>query len=133
MSYKAPLSNNQVQFCRWKHDVRQTQNISSVSKILGVPAHTIRYWEKEFSAFLSPQRPNGGHRRYGANEVDLLKKIKYMLKEEKYSIAGARQKLNSTLIKSKSSEQQVVPAKLAIFLADNASAETVLKGQSLCR
>ena len=128
MSHKAPLSNNQVQFFRWKHDVRQSQNISSVSKIVGVPMHTIRYWEKAFSAFLSPQRPNGGHRRYGSYEIDLLKKIKYMLREEKYSIAGARQKLKCTLIGSKSSKQEVVLAKLVEFLADKVSVEPVLKG-----
>ena len=106
----------------------QFQNISNVSKNIGVPTHTIRYWEKEFSAFLSPPRPNGGHRRYGTYEIDLLKRIKYMLREEKYSIAGARQKLQSQLLERKNSEQDIVLAKLVEFLSDKVSAEPVLKG-----
>lgn len=72
--------------------------ISAVATMIGVPAHTIRYWEKEFSAFLSPLRPNGGHRRYGSDELAVIMRIKSMLKDEKYSIAGARQKLQNQFV-----------------------------------
>ena len=106
----------------------QTYSIGDVAELLGVQAYTIRYWEKEFSAFLNPPRCKGGHRRYGDYEVDLLKRIIFMLKEEKYSIAGARQKLQSLLLDQKCSQEENVLAKLFDFLADKVSAEPVIKG-----
>jgi len=82
-------------------------HISAVANLVGVPAHTIRYWEKEFSAFLNPARPNGGHRRYGSYDVEVIRRIKAMLKEEKYSIAGARQKLQNQLIGKTGNAQEI--------------------------
>lgn len=67
--------------------------IGKASKLLDIPVHTIRYWEKEFAEFLHPQRSKGSRRLFGSYEIDLLRQLKAMLWEEKYSIAGARQKL----------------------------------------
>lgn len=72
--------------------------IGDVSRTIDVPTHTIRYWEKEFFEFLHPQRGNGSRRKYGEYDVELLIRIKKMVWEEKYSIAGARQKLKNILI-----------------------------------
>lgn len=106
----------------------QTCSIGDVAELLNVHTYTIRYWEKEFSAFLNPPRCKGGHRRYGSYEVDVLKRIKSMLKEEMYSIAGARQKLQALILGKKNAEQELVLAKLVEFLADKVSNEPVLKG-----
>ncbi len=70
-------------------------SIGDVSKILGVPTHTIRYWEKEFPNFLIPPRTLGKQRRYGTEQLVKLRKIYTMLKEEGYSIAGAKRLLAS--------------------------------------
>jgi DNA-binding transcriptional MerR regulator len=59
-------------------------SIRDAARIIGVPPHTIRYWEKEFSDFLVAPRTLGKQRRYG----DLQ-----MLKEDGYSIAGAKRAL----------------------------------------
>jgi DNA-binding transcriptional MerR regulator len=68
-------------------------SIREASRIVGVPPHTIRYWEKEFSEFLHPPRTTGKQRRYGDDQLGRLKTIFRMLKEEGYSIAGARRAL----------------------------------------
>jgi DNA-binding transcriptional MerR regulator len=72
--------------------------IGEVSELTGVPIHTLRYWESEFSGYFSPIRTNGRQRRYDEEAVDRVKNIKTLLKEEKYSIAGAKQVLERTVI-----------------------------------
>ncbi|MDR1111808.1 MAG: MerR family transcriptional regulator [Deltaproteobacteria bacterium] len=71
--------------------------IGEVSDLTGVPIHTLRYWEGEFSGFFSPLRTSGRQRRYNEEAVDRVQTIKSLLKEEKYSIAGAKQVLERQL------------------------------------
>lgn len=68
-------------------------SIRDAAKIIGVPPHTIRYWEKEFSDFLVAPRTLGKQRRYGDMQLHKLRTIFRMLKEEGYSIAGAKRSL----------------------------------------
>lgn len=67
--------------------------IGEVSEVAGVPIHTLRYWESEFDGYFSPLRTSGRQRRYDEEAVLRVLEIKALLKEEKYSIAGARQVL----------------------------------------
>ncbi|MDR2725952.1 MAG: MerR family transcriptional regulator [Candidatus Adiutrix sp.] len=71
--------------------------IGEVSELTGVPIHTLRYWESEFDGYFSPLRTSGRQRRYDERAVDRVLEIKTLLKEEKYSIAGARQVLSRKL------------------------------------
>lgn len=66
--------------------------IGEVSRIIGVPAHVLRYWEREFS-FLRPRRAVSKQRVYRRSDVEMLLYIKNLLHHEKYTIAGAREKL----------------------------------------
>jgi DNA-binding transcriptional MerR regulator len=79
------------------HNLARVQDIpvrvSDVAKMLNVAAHTLRFWEKEFDFYLKPSRTTGLQRRYDNETIDRLKKIKYYLKEEGYSIAGAKRML----------------------------------------
>lgn len=68
-------------------------SISAVSTIVGVETHTLRYWEKEFAEFLQPERTKGGQRRYGPTDIKTLFLIKRLLRDEMFSIAGARKHL----------------------------------------
>jgi len=68
-------------------------SIGDVSKIIGVPTHTIRYWEKEFSQYIEPSRTTGKQRRYATKHIEKLRKIITMLKKDGYSIAGAKRAL----------------------------------------
>jgi DNA-binding transcriptional MerR regulator len=68
-------------------------SISTASALVKVETHTIRYWEREFAEFLNPVRTAGGQRRYRPEDIEVLKEIKRLLKEELYTIAGAKRKL----------------------------------------
>ncbi len=69
------------------------RTIGETSKILCLPVHVIRFWEKKFT-MINPIKKVGGTRYYNKMQIDLLKKIKYLLYDKKYSIEGANQVLN---------------------------------------
>lgn len=69
--------------------------IEEVSLRTGISKHTLRYWEKEFEKFLAPSRTKGGHRRYNEEAIEVILRIRNLLKERLYSIAGARRALES--------------------------------------
>jgi len=66
--------------------------IGEVSRMTGLEAYVLRYWETEFP-FLHPRKSAGGQRVYTAQDVDLVLTIKRMLYEQKYTIMGAKQQL----------------------------------------
>jgi len=68
--------------------------IGEVSELLGVEPYVLRYWETEFSG-LQPKKSGTGHRLYRRKDVELLLRIKHLLKEKRYTIEGARQTLHS--------------------------------------
>ena len=78
------------------------KTISEVVKILGLkskkgqslPTHTIRYWEKEFKQ-IKPKIFNGNRRYYDENNIKLLKKIHYLLKDQGMTINGVKKILNN--------------------------------------
>jgi DNA-binding transcriptional MerR regulator len=67
--------------------------IGDVSKMCKVPAHTIRFWEKEFQDYLSPLRTQGKQRRYSEEHLRQILHIKKLLWEDRFSIQGARRLL----------------------------------------
>ncbi|MCX7914222.1 MAG: MerR family transcriptional regulator [Thermodesulfovibrionales bacterium] len=73
--------------------------IGEVSKILEVEPYILRYWESEF-LFIRPQRTKRGQRIYTKQDIDLLKEIKRLLYEEKYTINGVKKKISKNNIKS---------------------------------
>jgi len=66
--------------------------IGEVSKLLGVPAYVLRFWETEF-AVLAPKKSDTGHRLFRRKDVELLFRIKELLYEKRFTIEGARQSL----------------------------------------
>src|SRR3954449_6530408 len=68
--------------------------IGEVSELLGVEPYVLRYWETEFS-ILQPKKSGTGHRLYRRKDVELLLRIKHLLKEKRYTIEGARQSLQA--------------------------------------
>lgn len=79
--------------------------IGAVSQVTGIEIHTLRYWESEFDAFLKPTRTTGGQRRYTAEDIATILDIKRLLRQEKYSIEGARQELARIANAPRSSKQ----------------------------
>lgn len=72
-------------------------SISVASRITGVEIHTLRYWEKEFAMYLGPGRTDGGQRRYRPADIQTVFVIKRLLRDEMFSIAGARKHLQRAL------------------------------------
>lgn len=70
--------------------------IGEVCDILDVQAHVLRYWETEFPQ-LAPQKNRSGQRSYRRRDVEISLRIKELLYEELYTIAGARKKLQSEI------------------------------------
>ena len=58
------------------------------------PTHTIRFWEKEFKQ-LKPKILNGNRRYYNKKNIDLLKKIKFLLKDQGMTINGVKKLLDN--------------------------------------
>ena len=58
------------------------------------PTHTIRFWEKEFKQ-IKPKIFSGNRRYYDTKNIDLLKKIKFLLKDKGMTVNGVKQMLNS--------------------------------------
>ncbi|NLB35073.1 MAG: MerR family transcriptional regulator [Elusimicrobia bacterium] len=78
--------------------------IGEVSERTDIPAYTLRYWESEFK-LLRPLRRESGQRRYTQSDLHTVEKIKKLLYEKKYSIAGAKKQLIQEL-KSSSSQME---------------------------
>jgi DNA-binding transcriptional MerR regulator len=65
-------------------------SIGDVAEITKLPIHTLRYWESMFKEIVHPCRSKGGQRRYSERDIEKIREIKKLLKEEGYSIAGAK-------------------------------------------
>ena len=70
--------------------------IGEVCELVGVQAHVLRYWETEFS-MLSPQKNRSGQRSYRRRDVEIALRIKQLLYDEMFTIAGAKKKLQAEL------------------------------------
>jgi len=69
--------------------------IGEVSGITGIEPYVLRYWESEFK-IVSPSRTSSKQRLYRKKDVELILEIKKLLYEEKFTIAGAKKKLQKT-------------------------------------
>ncbi len=78
------------------------KTIGEVAKILelfnkkkgSLSTHTIRFWEKEFKQ-IKPKVFSGNRRYYDENSINVLKKIKYLLKDKGMTLNGVKKVLNS--------------------------------------
>ena len=66
--------------------------IGEVADLAGVEQHVLRYWEDEINA-LKPSKNKSGQRLYQQSDVALVLEIKRLLYEEKFTVAGAKNKL----------------------------------------
>ena len=66
--------------------------IGEVSRITGVKAHVLRYWETEFR-WMAPPKSRSKQRLYRKRDIEFVWLLKRLLWEERYTIAGARQRI----------------------------------------
>jgi DNA-binding transcriptional MerR regulator len=70
--------------------------IGEACKALGIQPYVLRYWETEFPA-LTPSKSRSGQRVYSEKELEVIRRIKELLYEEGYTIAGAKKRLEAEL------------------------------------
>jgi DNA-binding transcriptional MerR regulator len=106
--------------------------IGEVCDITGVQAHVLRYWESEFP-MLAPQKNRAGQRTYRKRDVEMVLRIKELLYEDQYTIAGAKKKLSNDL-RGASKLKVVTPemsAQIVAQQAEDAAAQEETSSESL--
>lgn len=73
--------------------LQEFYSIGDVCTLTELKPHVLRYWESQFKV-LSPAKNRSGNRVYSRREVELILLVKHLLYTEKYTIDGARQKLD---------------------------------------
>jgi DNA-binding transcriptional MerR regulator len=79
-------------------------SISEVSKITDLEQYVLRYWESEFEE-LKPQKNRAGNRIYTNRDIKLILYIKKLLRDERYTIEGAKQVLKTYTPENETGEQ----------------------------
>ena len=72
--------------------VQEFFSIGDVCALTDLKPHVLRYWESQFR-FLNPAKTRSGNRVYQRREVELIMLVKHLLYTEKYTIDGARQRI----------------------------------------
>jgi DNA-binding transcriptional MerR regulator len=80
-------------------------SISDVSDLVGLKAHILRFWESEFP-MLRPRKNRAGNRAYTERDIRVVRLIKQLLYDEKYTIDGAKARLRT--------DHQLLESQLAI-------------------
>jgi DNA-binding transcriptional MerR regulator len=73
--------------------VQEFYSIGEVCALTDLKPHVLRYWESQFR-FLNPAKNRSGNRVYKAREVELIMLVKHLLYTEKFTIDGARQRVD---------------------------------------
>jgi len=73
--------------------VQEFFSIGEVCELTDLKPHVLRYWESQFK-FLSPQKNRSGNRVYSRKEIELILLVKHLLYVDKYTIEGARLKID---------------------------------------
>jgi len=102
--------------------VQEFFSIGDVCDLTDLKPHVLRYWESQFR-FLSPAKNRSGNRVYQRREIELILLVKHLLYTEKYTIEGARQKVDEH---RKGGELRIA-ARAALTVQTLESLETELK------
>jgi DNA-binding transcriptional MerR regulator len=73
--------------------VQEFYSIGEVCTLTDLKPHVLRYWESQFR-FLNPAKNRSGNRVYKGREVELIMLVKHLLYTEKFTIEGARQRID---------------------------------------
>ena len=73
--------------------IQEFFSIGEVCELTELKPHVLRYWESQFK-FLNPAKNRSGNRVYQRKEIELILLVKHLLYTEKYTIEGARQKVD---------------------------------------
>ena len=72
--------------------LKKYYSIKEVSQMLGIPDSTLRYWEKEFKE-IAPKKNAKGIRHYTMDDIEQIKKVKFLVKDNSLTINGAKTRM----------------------------------------
>jgi DNA-binding transcriptional MerR regulator len=87
--------------------------IGDVCKLTGTKPHILRYWESQFK-LLRPARRYSGHRKYTQREIDLIQRIKHLVLDRKYTLAGAKKEMSRQFSAKPAVSEETRSAALAV-------------------
>ena len=70
--------------------------MGEVAEMLGENASAVRYWSNYFEKFIKPQRNAKGNRLYHPEDVETLKQVQYLLKNQGLTLEGTKQRLTES-------------------------------------
>ena len=73
---------------------KEYYSIGEVCRITGLKPHVLRYWETQFKG-LVPVKNRAGNRAYRRREIEMIQLVKELLYDKKYTIEGARRRLDN--------------------------------------
>ena len=82
------------------------KTIAEVADELGVATHVLRFWETKFSQ-IKPMKTSGGRRYYRPDDVEVIKLIKNLLYNNRYTIEGAQQLIKSKGLKALLGDEEI--------------------------
>ena len=83
--------------------------IGEACKMLGIQPYVLRYWETEFPP-LNPTKSKSGQRVYSDQDLAVIRRIKELLYDEGYTIAGAKKKIDGEGVGTRDEAQEPAPA-----------------------
>ena len=97
-------------------------SISEVCSLTGLKPHVLRYWETAFP-ILKPSKNQSGNRIYKQDDIELIKLISTLLYEERYTIDGARQKIEEMSSQNQQMKLELKAATVPAEIIDSISKE----------
>lgn len=82
--------------------------IGEAAEITGVKPHVLRYWESEFGAF-RPNKSRSRQRLYRRSDIELILRLKDLLYNQGFTIAGAKKKLRESPVSAEEKNQLTLP------------------------
>lgn len=92
-------------------------SIGEVSEMTDLEQHVLRYWESEFEQ-LKPRKNRAGRRVYTEEDIEMVQQVQHLLKEDKYTIEGAKQVLDREMGPGTRREYRRDLTELRSFLED---------------
>jgi DNA-binding transcriptional MerR regulator len=100
-------------------------SIGEVCDLTGLKPHVLRYWETQFDV-LSPTKNRAGNRVFRPKEIELVLLVKHLLYEEKYTIEGARKRLQEMRTSGELEEERQDVLEPEVLSGMKAELETLL-------
>lgn len=99
--------------------VKLYYRIGEVAQAVGVQPHVLRYWESEFGS-IRPQKSARGQRVYSHKDLEKLLRVKELLHQDGYTIAGAKKKMREAGTEEQANQAEVaaVNAKMRAQLSE---------------